>query len=112
MSLTVDDLLRQPLTWNFRFSNARGYLLGSRPRLNRASLDASIACNALSYGCNVMNMYFNVAGDGRLWHVYSTSDVWMSANISAIGVVARSRKKWYLDPSFQECLLYCSLWVF
>ena len=35
-------------------------------------------------------MYFYVDDDGRLWHVYSTSGVWMSANILAIQVVARS----------------------
>ena len=59
--------------------------------------------------CDVM--YFNVDDDGRLWHVYSASNVWMSANTLAIQVVARSGKKWSLDPPFQECLLYCSLWV-
>ena len=52
---TTDDLLRQPLTWNFLFSDARGFLLGSRPRLNWAALDASIACNVLSWGCHVMS---------------------------------------------------------
>ena len=30
------------------------------------------------------SMYFNVDDDGRLWHVYSASDVWMSANTLAI----------------------------
>ena len=36
-------------------------------------------------GAKVINatgdaMYFNVDDDGRLWHVYSASDVWMSTN--------------------------------
>ena len=58
------------------------------------------------------SMYFNVDDDGRLWNVYFASDVWMFDNISAIRVVARWGKKWSFDPPFQECLLYCSLWVF
>ena len=37
--LTMDDLLRQPLTGIFS-SDARGFLLGNHPRLNWASLDA------------------------------------------------------------------------
>ena len=48
--LITDDLLRQPLTWNFLFFDAMGFLLGSRPRLNWASLDASLASNVLSCG--------------------------------------------------------------
>ena len=36
----------------------------------------------------------------------------MSANVSAIRVVARSGKKWFLDLPFQECLWCCSLCVF
>ena len=74
-------------------------------------------------GAKVVNvvgdvMYFNVDvdgdgdGDGRLQPVYSASDVWMSANISVIRVVTRLGKKWFLDPPFQERLLYCSLGVF
>ena len=68
-------------------------------------------------GAKVINtmgdvIYFNVDDDGRLWHVFSESDVWMSANVSAIRIVARSGKKWLLDPPFQECLRCCSLWVF
>ena len=55
MPLTMDDLLRRPLTWNFLFSIARGVLLGSRSKLNWASLDTSVACNVLSWGCHVMN---------------------------------------------------------
>ena len=38
--------------------------------------------------------------------------MWISANVSAIRVVARSEKKWFLDPLFQKCLLCCSLWIF
>ena len=45
MPLTMDDLLRQPLTWKFLFSDARDRLLCSRPTLNWASLDALVACN-------------------------------------------------------------------
>ena len=51
--------------------------------------------------------YFNVDDDGRLWHVLSASDVWMSANVSAIQVVARSGKKWFLDPAFHCCVVHC-----
>ena len=57
-------------------------------------------------------IYFNVDDDGRLWHVLSASDVWMYANVSTIRVVARSGKKWFMDPPFQKWLLCCSLWVF
>ena len=78
--LTMDDLLRQPLTRNFLFSNDRGFLFGRRPRLNWASLDASIACNVLSWRCYVMNqplqylsMYLIRGGaimcnDMQTWH--------------------------------------------
>ena len=55
MPLTMDDLLKHPLTWNFLFSSVRGFLLGSRSRLNWVALDASVACNVLSSGCHVMN---------------------------------------------------------
>mgnify|MGYP007129544951 CR=1 FL=1 len=55
MPLTMDNLLRQPLTWNFLYSNARGFLLGGCPRLNWESLNALVACNVLSWGCYVMN---------------------------------------------------------
>ena len=48
-------------------------------------------------------MYFNVDDDGRLWHVFFALDEWMSANVSVIRIVARSGKKWFMDPPFQEC---------
>ena len=51
MPLTTDDLLRQPLTWNFLFCDARTFLLGSCPQLNWAFLDASVVGNVLSWGC-------------------------------------------------------------
>ena len=35
-------------------------------------------------------IYFNVDDDGRLWHVFSALDVWMSANVLTIQVVAQS----------------------
>ena len=49
MPLTTNDLLRQPLTWNFLFSDARGFLLGSRPPLNWASLNALVVDNVPSW---------------------------------------------------------------
>ena len=55
MPLTMDDLSRQPLTWKFLFSYARGVLLDSRPRMNWVCLGASVAGNVLSWGCYVMN---------------------------------------------------------
>ena len=52
--------------------------------------------------CDVM--YFNVDDDGRLWHVYSASNVWMSANTLAIQVVARSRKNGiWIHPLKNAC---------
>ena len=53
--LTMDDLLRQPLTWDFLSYDARVFLLGSSRRLNWACLHASHASNVLSWGCYVMN---------------------------------------------------------
>ena len=44
-------------------------------------------------------IYFNMDDDGRLWHVFSASDVWMSANVPAIQVVARSGKKMVLGST-------------
>ena len=54
-------------------------------------------------------MYFNVDDDGRLWHVYSTSDVWMSANTLAIRVVARSGKNGLWIHPFKNacCIAHC-----
>ena len=63
-------------------------------------------------GPKITNNAGDTDDDGTLWHVFSSSDVWMFANVSTIRVVARSGKKWFLDPPFQECLRCCSLWVF
>ena len=53
--LTTDDLCEIAFDLIFFFSDARVFLFGSRPRLNWASLDASVAGNVLSWGCYVMN---------------------------------------------------------
>ena len=39
------------------------------------------------------SIYFNMDDEGGLWYVSFASDVWMSANISAIRVVAIFGKK-------------------
>ena len=94
------------------------FVIFFRQRYKRNSIKLVIYFSRLKVilGAKVINvttdaMYFNVDDDGRLWHVYSASDVWMSTSTLSIRVVARSGKKWSLDPPFQECLLYCSLWV-
>ena len=51
-----EELLRQPLIWNFIFSDERGVLLGSRPRLQWATLDSGIAATVASWGNYVFHM--------------------------------------------------------
>ena len=50
--------MRQPLIWNFIFSDERGVLLGSRPRLQWVELDNGMAAMVTSwenYVCHLNN---------------------------------------------------------
>ena len=51
-----EELLRQPLIWNFIFSDERGVLLGSRLRLQWATLDNGIAATVASWGNYVFHL--------------------------------------------------------
>ena len=54
-------------------------------------------------------IYFNVDDDGRLWHVFSASNVWMSANVSVVRVVARFGKNGSWIHPFKNacCVVHC-----
>ena len=43
-----EELLQQPLIWNFIFTNERGVFLGSRPRLQWVELDNGIVATVAS----------------------------------------------------------------
>ena len=56
--------------------------------------------------------YFDVSEEGRLWQTDVESSIWQTAVQHPVRVIGKSGKKWILDPSPSDSMLFCQLWVF
>ena len=54
--------------------------------------------------------YFDVSEEGRLWQTHVESSIWQTVVQHPVRVIGKFGKKWILDPSPSDSMLFCQLW--